>query len=277
MIEPLNDTLLAGEVRHARDRLDAIGRWYAARPRGTSLVEIERLVTADEELLRVARTARIDLVAEVERRAGPFDPRLLAQLLEIPRERFVRPEDLGESATDTPLLLDEEGLATISAPHAYLLSFAALGLAPGERIAELGTGSGYGAALASGVVGEAGAVFSIEIDEVLARRAARLLSGYGNVELAWGDAGARTSQWSGYERITVTFAVDDVPGSWLDALPVGGRMVVPVGRGEAQRLMLVERGSAGLSWSDRGGVRYVRNRAGASPSLPSLPARPKSR
>ena len=80
----------------------------------------DTLIAADRHLEETARTARIDLIVEVDRRAGPFDARLLSAVLEIPRERFVRPWDIAESAIDTPLLLDDEGLATISAPHAYL-------------------------------------------------------------------------------------------------------------------------------------------------------------
>jgi protein-L-isoaspartate(D-aspartate) O-methyltransferase len=256
----VTDRLISSEVRRARDRLSQLGRWYASRPGDTPADELDDLVAADHELERVARTARIDLVADVDRRAGPFDGRMLAALLDVPRERFVRPNDIAESTIDTPLLLDEEGLATISAPHAYLLSFRVLELKPGDRIAELGTGSGYGAALASHVVAPQGSVFSIEIDRDLASRAARLLRDYENVTVVAGDAADLVSDWRGYSRITVTFAVDELPVSWLDAIPEGGRMVAPVGRENAQRLLRIDRQGGELSWSDHGAVRYVRNR-----------------
>jgi protein-L-isoaspartate(D-aspartate) O-methyltransferase len=141
-----------------------------------------------------------------------------------------------------------------------LLSFRVLGLRPGDRLAELGTGSGYGAALASQIVGGMGSVFSVEIDEVLARRARNLLAGYPNVRAACGDAAEVLASWQGFDRITVTFAVDDVPQAWLDAIPEGGRMVAPVGREGAQRLLRVDRVGGKLTWSDHGAVRYVRNR-----------------
>jgi protein-L-isoaspartate(D-aspartate) O-methyltransferase len=267
----VNDRLLSNDVRHARERLVQLGRWYASRPRGTPQEEIEALVAADLDLERVARTARIDLVVEADRRAGPFEPRLLSALLDVPRERFVRTVDIGESALDTPLLLDEEGLATISAPHAYLLSFRVLGLAPGHRIAELGTGSGYGAALASHVVGPLGSVLSIEIDKALATRAERLLSGYSNVKVACDDAGEMLAAWRGFDRITVTFAVSEVPPEWLAAIPEGGRMVAPVGRDSGQRLLRIDRVDGSLVWSDHGAVRYVRNR-GREPRLEEPPS-----
>ena len=66
---------------------------------------------------------RAALVDKVERELGPFDPRHLDALLRVPRERFVRPGDEERSAEDVPLALDDDGRATISAPHAYLLSF----------------------------------------------------------------------------------------------------------------------------------------------------------
>jgi protein-L-isoaspartate(D-aspartate) O-methyltransferase len=229
------------------------------------------LVASDRELARVAETARLDLAVDVDRRAGPFESRLLSALLGVPRERFVRLSDIAESATDTPLLLDDEGLATISAPHAYLLSFRVLGLVAGDRVAELGTGSGYGAALASEVVTEAGSVLTIEIDEFLVRRARQLLRGYKNVEVSHGDAGDLVGSWAGYERVTVTFAVSRVPDAWLRAIPEGGRLVAPVGDESGQRLVRVDRIAGELVWSDHGAVRYVRNR-GREPKVDVPPS-----
>jgi protein-L-isoaspartate(D-aspartate) O-methyltransferase len=256
----VNDRLVSSDVRKARERLSQLGRWYAARPRGGDPAVVDAIVAADRDLEEVARTARIDLIVEVDRRAGPFDARLLSALLDVPRERFVRSWDIAESSIDTPLLLDDEGLATISAPHAYLLSFRVLGLRPGDRVAELGTGSGYGAALASHIVGGSGSVFTVEIDPALARRASDLLRGYPNVRATCGDAAEMLAGWQGFDRITVTFAVDDIPQAWLEAIPEGGSMVAPVGREGAQRLLRVDRVSGKLVWSDHGAVRYVRNR-----------------
>ncbi len=256
----VNDRLVSSDVRIARERLNQLGRWYASRPRSSNPEDLDPLIAADSDLARAARTARIDLILEVDRRAGPFEARLLSALLEVPRERFVRPCDIAESAVDTPLLLDDEGLATISAPHAYLLSFRVLDLKAGDRIAELGTGSGYGAALASHAVTPSGTVLSTEIDETLARRARRLLAIYTNVKTVCGDAAETLEQWRGFERITVTFAVEEIPDSWLAAIPEGGRMVAPVGRETGQRLLRVDRVDGQLVWSDHGAVRYVRNR-----------------
>jgi protein-L-isoaspartate(D-aspartate) O-methyltransferase len=254
------DRVASYEVRQARERLAQLGRWYASRPRIGADDDVDAIVAADRELAHVARSVRTELLGEVERRAGPFDAHLLTALLEVPRERFVRSTDIAESAADTPLLLDAEGLATVSAPHAYLLSFRVLGLRLGDRLAELGSGSGYGAALASRVVGEHGCVVSIEIDHALAARATRLLNCHANVRVITGDAGKLLTHWSGFERVTVTFAVEELLPSWLEGLPEGGRLVAPVGTANAQRLVCVNRQRGELVWTDHGAVRYVRNR-----------------
>ena len=98
------------------------------------------------------------------------------------------------------------------------------------------------------------------IGSALAARARRLLAGTPHVEIVTGDAGQLLASWAGFDRITVTFAIDEIPHSWLDAIPEGGRMVAPVGREFGQRLLRVDRIGGELSWSDHGAVRYVRNR-----------------
>ncbi|HEY6458714.1 MAG TPA: hypothetical protein VIY73_01145, partial [Polyangiaceae bacterium] len=191
-----------------------------------------------------------------------FDPVYLDALVEVPRERFVRPEDLERSADDAPLPLDDSGLATISAPHAYLLSFRLLELTEGDRLVELGSGSGYGSALAAFVVGPSGAVRTFEIDAPLAARARSNLAERPNVEVLLRDAMVSMAAWNGAEKIVATFAVDALPQSWLDALPEGGRLVAPVGAREGdQRLVLARREGGRVVETDHGAVRYVQNRS----------------
>jgi protein-L-isoaspartate(D-aspartate) O-methyltransferase len=209
------------------------------------------------------RSGRAKLVAKVEAHLGPFDPLHLRALLEVPRELFVRPRDLGASLEDVPLPLDETGHATISAPHAYLLSFRLLDLKPGDSLVELGSGSGYGAALASYIVGPHGRVRTFEIDETLAARATRLLADRPNVEVHCMDATQSAAHWgSDARKIVCTFAVSPIPDAWLSALEIGARLAVPVGPIAAeQRLLLVERTADRVVFSDHGGVRYVSNRS----------------
>jgi protein-L-isoaspartate(D-aspartate) O-methyltransferase len=183
-------------------------------------------------------------------------------VLEVPRERFVRTEDIERSAEDTPLPLDNEGLATISAPHAYLLSFRLLGLTPGDAMVELGAGSGYGASLAGFVVGGAGSVLTFEIDESLAEWATHNLAGEPNVRVVHGDAMISAPKWGTAKKVVAMFAVSSMPAAWIDALPEGGRLVAPVGaRDRDQRLVLAARQHGRIVESEHGAVRYVKNRS----------------
>jgi protein-L-isoaspartate(D-aspartate) O-methyltransferase len=215
-----------------------------------------------QELREVARGCRLLLVESVERDLGPFDPLHLDALLEVPREQFMRSDDLERSAEDIPLALDAHGLASISAPHAYLLSFRLLELERGDALVELGAGSGYGAALAAFVVGKGGRVVTFEIDPDLAARACERLSDQPTVRVLERDAMVSTPEWDGAKKVSVTFAVASLPGVWLDALPEGGRLVAPVGpRGADQRLILVTKRAGATHEADHGAVRYVSNRS----------------
>jgi protein-L-isoaspartate(D-aspartate) O-methyltransferase len=215
-----------------------------------------------QELREVARGCRLPLVDAIQRQLGPFDARHLEAVLEVPRERFVRAEDVERSAEDVPLPLDDEGFATISAPHAYLLSYRLLELAPGDALIELGTGSGYGSALAAFIVAPEGRVVTFEIDGTLAHWAARMLADEPRVFGHCADAVVSAGRWGGAGKVVVTFAVESVPEAWTAALPDGGRLVAPVGtRDKDQRLVLVRRNGAALTTTDHGAVRYVKNRS----------------
>lgn len=218
--------------------------------------------TLAQELREVARGCRLALVEAVPRQIGRADPSYLRALLEVPRERFVRPEDIERSADDTPLPLDDDGLATISAPHAYVLSYRLLGLSPGDTLVELGSGSGYGAALASFIIGTSGWVKSFEIDPRLARWAVRNLADTPNVRVEQGDAIESAGLWEGAQRVVATFAVDSIPEAWVAALPDGGALVSPVGpAGGDQRLVLIRRHGGRVVRTEHGAVRYVTNRS----------------
>jgi protein-L-isoaspartate(D-aspartate) O-methyltransferase len=216
-----------------------------------------------QELREVARGCRLPLAESVKKQLGPFDALHLRALVEVPRERFVREEDLERSAEDVPLPLDEQGLATISAPHAYLLSFRLLELGPGDALVELGTGSGYGSALAAYIVGATGRVITFEIDGGLARWAAKNLEDERNVQVVHGDAVTSAREWGGAKKIVVTFAVAEPPAGWIDAIPEGGRLVAPVGsREKDQKLVLLRREKGKIVRTEHGAVRYVQNRSG---------------
>jgi protein-L-isoaspartate(D-aspartate) O-methyltransferase len=213
-------------------------------------------------------------VAARERREETIDPRFPAHLREallaIPREAFVRPSELEACAEDKALPLDDSGSATISAMHAYALSFAALELGPGDALVELGGGSGYGACVAGEVVGPRGRVLSLEWDAALAawgeenvRRVAK-----GNVVFGQGDA-HDVDRWRGATKVSVAFAVTEIPESWIEALAPGGALIAPVGaRAQTQTLTLVRKDAQGrVTREEKQKVIYVPDRGRAIGSL----------
>ncbi|WP_437479170.1 hypothetical protein WME75_32720 [Sorangium sp. So ce1014] len=251
---------------------------------------LDAAIAQDVELAEAGRVARAPLVTELARRFE-FPARYLDAILLVPRERFVLPEDVAASADDTPLPLDRAGHATVSAPHAYLLTYSLLGLVPGDHVLELGTGTGYGAALARRILGPTGHVTSIEIDPALHARAARLLGARpdrrgddealasssagpsdegASVALLCGDgrslaeralACGRTPPSERPWKVAVTYALTEPPAALEERLADGGVLVAPVGAWEGhQELMRVERRQGALLREVHGAVRYVAER-----------------
>jgi len=206
---------------------------------------------------------RAELAASVEATLGPFSAEHLRALEVVPRDRFVRADDIAHAEVDAPLPLDDTGHATISAPHAYLLSYRLLDLRAGDRLLELGSGSGYGAALGAQIVGPTGRVITIEIDEALAARAHELLEPLANVRALHGDATLATPFFAECNKVVVAFAVKELPREWVDALQPGAVLVAPVGT-TTQHLLRVERMRDGrVDVTRHGAVRYVPNRSTA--------------
>jgi protein-L-isoaspartate(D-aspartate) O-methyltransferase len=166
------------------------------------------------------------MVREQIQERGVRDPRVLQAMRTVPRHRFV-PEELARAAyEDTPLPIGEG--QTISQPYIVALMSELLGTSAEQRVLEIGTGSGYQAAVLSGLVRE---VFSIEIKEPLYRRASEILAGlgYANVHTRLADG---YFGWPGeppFDGIIVTAAVDHVPPPLLAQLKEGGRLVMPLG------------------------------------------------
>jgi protein-L-isoaspartate(D-aspartate) O-methyltransferase len=214
----------------------------------------------DLELADVARRARL---ASIARWPTPPTPPLLRALERVPREDFVRLEDVARSADDRAFALDDDGGSTVSAMHAYVRAFEALGLADGDTLVELGAGTGYGAALGAEVVGERGRVLAIELVAPLVEVARERLRASPNVEVACADA-HDVARWRGARRVNVGFALERIPPAWLDALAEGGVLVAPVRDGEQQLLARVEKREGGtLATTSLGPVRFVVDRSGA--------------
>jgi protein-L-isoaspartate(D-aspartate) O-methyltransferase len=161
------------------------------------------------------------------RAAGITDPRVLAAMAEVPRERFVPPAFRPEAYADHPLPI---GLGqTISAPWIVAFSAAALDVAPGGRVLEVGTGSGYGAAVLARCCRQ---VLTIERHPPLAERARALLAAVGiqNVEVRTGDGAAGAPDQAPFDGIVVTAMATEQPPALLLQLAPNGTMVCPVGR-----------------------------------------------
>jgi protein-L-isoaspartate(D-aspartate) O-methyltransferase len=163
--------------------------------------------------------------------------RIKAALLKVPREEFIPPEYRDFTYEEVPLPLPGSA-ATISCPHSYPLFYEPLGLERGHRFLEIGTGSGYGAAVAREVVGDTGQVTSMEIDPLTHAFARWNLerAGYADVVLVLGDGGLGYAQRAPYERIAITAACTEMPPPLLAQLTLGGRIIAPLVEDGAQRL-----------------------------------------
>jgi protein-L-isoaspartate(D-aspartate) O-methyltransferase len=167
------------------------------------------------------------------------DRKLLTVMGEVPRHLFVDSRFLGEAYSDYPLPI-EEG-QTISQPYIVALMTQCLELKGGEKVLEVGTGSGYQAA----VLDRMGArVYSIEIHDALAKKAAAILKklGYTRVEVRSGDGYFGWPEAAPFDAIIVTCAPDRIPDPLFKQLKEGGRLIIPVGEaGGTQTLTLVRK------------------------------------
>ncbi len=172
-----------------------------------------------------------------------LDPRVLDALGRVPRHLFVRPEDVGQAYANRPLPIGHG--QTISQPYIVALMTDLLDLRPGHKVLEVGTGSGYQAA----VLAQLGArTYSIEIIPALAEQGRRNLraAGFTDVQLRVGDGYYGWPEAAPFDGILVTAAASHVPPPLVQQLKAGGRMVIPVGTAFfTQHLMLVERQADG--------------------------------
>ena len=184
---------------------------------------------------------------------GIKDPNVLAAMGQVPRHEFVS-ERLREVAyTDGPLPIGEN--QTISQPYIVAIMTELGQVDKNSRVLEIGTGSGYQAAILHEVAGE---VYSIEIIEALARTARETLPrlGFGDIHLRHGDGYRGWPEAAPFDAILVTAATDAVPEPLLDQLAVGGRLVVPVGRW-FQELAVYTKSSTGIERTSIFPVRFV--------------------
>jgi protein-L-isoaspartate(D-aspartate) O-methyltransferase len=197
---------------------------------------------------------RMQFVLDLRRR-GITDQAVLRAMEEVPREKFVMPDHVGSAYSDRamPIMCGQ----TISQPYVVAYMTEALGVEPHHRVLEIGTGSGYQAAVLSRL---AATVTSIERYRTLADAARIRLKalGYDDVEVIAGDGMVGAPERAPFDRIMVTAAAEEIPEALTEQLPVGGIMVLPLGRQDgAQTLIRLTRTDKGLEHTDLIGVRFV--------------------
>jgi protein-L-isoaspartate(D-aspartate) O-methyltransferase len=186
---------------------------------------------------------------------GVTDKRVLAAMSEVKRHLFVPPEQRDQAYDDHPLAIGQG--QTISQPYIVAAMTEALELEHGDKVLEIGTGSGYQAA----VLGElAGQVYTIEIVPELAETARTHLQqlGYTNVVVRQGDGYKGWPERAPFDLILVTAAPEEIPPPLLDQLAAGGRLVAPVGaQDEVQQLTVVTKDEDGIQRKQVMPVRFV--------------------
>lgn len=187
---------------------------------------------------------------------GIHDPAVLSAMREVPRELFVNEGMLELAYEDNPLPINEG--QTISQPYIVAYMTEALELNGMERVLEIGTGSGYAAAVLSRI---AGTVYTVERLQGLAQSARRRLKalGYDNIIVHEGDGTLGWPEDAPYDAIVVTAGAPDVPKPLLEQLAVGGRLVIPVGTSSDLQVLLRLRrvGEYDYHREELCGVRFV--------------------
>lgn len=181
-------------------------------------------------------------------------PGVLEAISDVPRERFVAEDEAEDAYLNAPLPIGHG--QTISQPFIVALMTGALHPKQGDRVLEIGTGSGYQAAVLARLVGE---VYSVEIVPELAEGARSVLDALGidNVHVRVSDGHEGWPEAAPFDGIIVTAASDDVPQTLIDQLKPGGRMVVPLGRWN-QTLVVIRRDADGrVSQENLLPVRFV--------------------
>jgi len=190
------------------------------------------------------RRDREKMVSGQIKARGIADAKVINAMLTVPRHFFVRPSDSGRAYSDSPLQI---GLnQTISQPYIVAYMTEVLSLGPNATVLEIGTGSGYQAAVCAEIARK---VYTVEILEKLARSAEQRLNklGYTNISVKSGDGYYGWREFAPYDAIIVTCGADFVPPALIEQLKPGGRMVIPVGSSLGiQTLMLITKDAEGI-------------------------------
>jgi protein-L-isoaspartate(D-aspartate) O-methyltransferase len=204
-----------------------------------------------EERFAAARGRMVEYQIEAR---GVRDGRVLAAMREIPRHVFVPKAYESSAYEDRPLPIGQG--QTISQPYIVALMTELLELSPRDRVLEIGTGSGYQAAILARLAAE---VISIERLPGISGTAGETLAGLGvtNVRLVVGDGTKGWPEGAPYDAIIITAATPQVPEPLIDQLAEGGRLVAPVGRIDVQTLLKVVKRKGEIVTTEYGGVCFV--------------------
>jgi protein-L-isoaspartate(D-aspartate) O-methyltransferase len=187
------------------------------------------------------------------RARGIKNQAVLEAMMKVPRHRFVTAEYVTSAYEDHPLPIGQG--QTISQPYIVAYMTEAAEISDNEKVLEIGTGSGYQAAILGELAKE---VYTIEIIPELAERARRTLSelGYQNVRVKTGNGYEGWAEYAPYDGIVVTAAPDEVPKALIDQLAMNGKMVIPVGVGD-QEMMIITKTAEGVIEKRTIPVRFV--------------------
>lgn len=199
-------------------------------------------------------TQREDMVRYQIKARGVKDKKVLDAMLKVERHLFVPPEYISQAYEDHPLPVGEG--QTISQPYIVALMTEVLDPDSTKRVLEIGTGSGYQAAVLAEICDS---VYTIEIFESLGTKAKNLLKvlDYDNVKVKIGDGYKGWEEHSPFDAIIVTCAPTHIPQPLKDQLTEGGKMIIPVGESYAQELVLLEKKNGRIVQKDIIAVRFV--------------------
>ncbi len=183
--------------------------------------------------------------------------RVIRAFRKVPREDFVLPRDREFAYADYPLSIPSG--QTISAPHMVAIMLELADITGGEKVLEVGAGSGYNAALMAELAGKRGMIYATELDRELADFAKDNLrkSGHGNVRIVHSDGSLGLEREKPFDRIMVACACPEVPEALIRQLREGGILLAPVGGPMHQELLLIRKTKNGLVTEKHGGCVFV--------------------
>jgi protein-L-isoaspartate(D-aspartate) O-methyltransferase len=247
---------------HYLDRYYAWHRYLGRSARAESHRREDKLLTVTARELRERHRGALTAYASRPGASAEDAARVVAAVLEARRELFVPLDRVGESVKDEPIALDASGESTVSAMHAYARTFALAAIAEGDRVLDLGSGTGYGCSVLRALVGERGAVWGVEVDPLLAAKAKAHFAGSANVSVVAGDA-VDPAQWgvdaSQIDKVCGGFALEEIPASW-SVLRDGCVAVLPLGGASEQRLVRAVKRAGQWERESFDAVVYVRRR-----------------